>query len=325
MQTDERSALSWHHAQMPALPHGFTAGFGVPQVFPDGPVDVTEIVEVARAAEAAGFADLWTQEQLIGTARSVEPLTLLAYLAAATDRIRLGVSVLVLPVHGPLHLAKRLASLDVLSGGRLIAGVGIGGDWDQGAFGIPEGRRVGRFMNVLNAVEALWSDGRAHLEGDFFSLSGTPMEPKPLQTPRPPIWFGARVDASVRRAARHGDGWMGPGSASIETFEELVPLLRDELERAGKDPAGFPISKRVYLAIDDDEARARSRLRDWFAHNYGNADMAEQVAIWGPRDRVTAYLDRLIEAGASHLLLNPVFDYREHLEALELYANAPTP
>jgi len=304
------------------LPPSFTAGFGVPQVFPGGPVDVTEIVEVARAAEAAGFADLWTQEQLIGTARSIEPLTLLAYLAAATERIRLGVSVLVLPVHGPLHLAKRLASLDVLSGGRLIAGVGIGGDWDVGAFGIPEGRRVGRFMNVLNAVDALWTEERAQLNGDFFSLSGTPMEPKPLQTPRPPIWFGARAEPAVRRAARHGDGWMGPGSSSIETFESLVPLLREELEQAGKDPIGFPVSKRVYLAIDDDAERARHRLREWFAHNYGNADMAERVSVWGPAEHVYAYLDRLIEAGANHLLLNPVFDYGEHIDALRPYANA---
>ncbi len=306
---------------MPTLPPNFTAGFGVPQVFPGAPVDVDEIIEVARTAEAAGFVDLWTQEQLIGTARSVEPLTLLAFLAAATERIRLGVSVLVLPVHGPLHLAKRLASLDVLSRGRLIAGVGIGGDWDQGAFGIPEGRRVGRFMNVLNAVNALWTEDRAQLEGDFYSLSGTPMQPKPLQTPRPPIWFGARVEAAVRRAARFGDGWMGPGSSSIETFEELVPLLHDELQRVGKDPATFPVSKRVYLAIDDDADRAKARLRDWFAHNYGNADMAERVSVWGPGDRVRAHLDRLIEAGANHLLLNPVFDYHEHIDALRPYTN----
>ncbi|MDA0352496.1 MAG: LLM class flavin-dependent oxidoreductase [Chloroflexi bacterium] len=310
---------------MPNLPPNFRAGFALPQVFPSGQIDVAEIRSVARAAEAAGFADLWTQEQLIGTAQSLEPLTLLSYVAAVTERIRLGVSVLVLPVHSPLHLAKRLASLDVLSEGRLIAGVGLGGKWDEGALGIPEGRRLGRFMNVLNAVDALWRDPRATVAGDFFNLDGTPMEPKPLQTPRPPIWFGARVEAAVRRAARHGDGWMGPGSSSIETFEGLVPLLRDELERAGKDPATFPMSKRVYLAIDSDEERALTRLREWFAHNYGDASMAERVAVWGSHERVTAYLDRLIEAGASHLLLNPVFDSHEHLEALRPYANVAVP
>jgi len=175
---------------MPDRPEGFSAGFSVPQVFPDGPVDVAMIRDIAQQAEAAGFADLWTQEQLIGTAQSVEPLTLMAYLAAVTERVRLGVSVLVLPVHSPLHLAKRLASLDVLSGGRLIAGVGLGGEWNAEAFGIREGRRVGRFMNVLQAIDALWTQPQATVSGDFYSLLDASMEPKPLQQPRPPIWLG---------------------------------------------------------------------------------------------------------------------------------------
>lgn len=307
---------------MPDVPEGFSAGFAVPQVFPDGAVDVAVIRDIARQAEAAGFADLWTQEQLIGTSVSVEPLTLLAYLAAVTERVRLGVSVLVLPVHSPLHLAKRLASLDVLSEGRLIAGVGLGGDWDADAFGIPEGRRLGRFMNVLAAMDALWTEERATLSGDFYSFAGTPMAPKPVQQPRPPIWFGARVPAAVRRAARHGDGWMGPGSSSIETFEELVPELRDELEQEGRDRSRFPMSKRVYIAIDDDAERARLRLREWFAHNYGDAEMAERVSVWGPAEHCFEYIDRLIAAGATHLLFNPVFDYEEHIEALRPYLPA---
>ena len=307
---------------MPDVPEGFSAGFAVPQVFPEGNVDVAVIRDIARQAEAAGFADLWTQEQLIGTSVSVEPLTLMAYLAAVTERVRLGVSVLVLPVHSPLHLAKRLASLDVLSEGRLIAGVGLGEEWDAEAFGIPEGRRLGRFMNVLEAVNALWTEERATVSGDFFSLAGTPMAPKPVQQPRPPIWFGARVEAAVRRAARHGDGWMGPGSSSIETFEMLVPLLRDELEKEGRDASTFPMSKRVYIAIDDDAERARLRLREWFAHNYDDADFAERVSVWGPAEHCFEHIDRLIGAGATHLLFNPVFDYEEHIDALRPYLPA---
>jgi probable F420-dependent oxidoreductase len=303
----------------PDLPQGFASGFALPQVFPDGAVDVELIRDIAARAEAAGFDSLWTQEQLIGQAQSIEPIALLSYVAAVTTRARLGVSILVLPVRSPLTLAKSLASLDVLSGGRLIAGVGLGGDWDSGAFGVPQGRRVRRFLEVLQAIDALWREEKPQFEGEFFQLHGTQMHPKPLQQPRPPIWFGARSEAAIRRAVRHGDGWMGPGSSSSDAFREHVEGLRRALEQAGRDPATFAISKRVYLAIDDDADRAERRLREWFAHNYGNEEMATAVSIWGPPSQVYERIDELIDAGARHLLMNPVFDYEEHIEALKHY------
>jgi probable F420-dependent oxidoreductase len=304
---------------MTDLPTGFRAGFALPQVFPDGTIDVAVIREIASEAEAAGYDSLWTQEQLVGKSQSLEPIALLSYVANSTTTARLGVSILVLPVRDPLTLAKSLASLDVLSGGRLIAGVGLGGDWDSGAFGIPPGRRVRRFLDVLQAIDALWQQEDPRFEGEFFQLRGTQMHPKPLQQPRPPIWFGARAEAAIRRAVRYGDGWMGPGSSSSEAFRDGVVSVREALEQADRDPATFAISKRVYLAIDDDADRAERRLRDWFAHNYRNADMATAVSIWGPAEHCYERIDELIDAGAQHLLMNPVFDYSEHIDALQRY------
>ncbi len=304
---------------MTDLPPGFRAGFALPQVFPDGPIDVAVIREIALKAEAAGYDSLWTQEQLVGKAQSLEPVALLCYAAAVTTSVRLGVSILVLPVRDPLTLAKSLASLDVLSGGRLIAGVGLGGQWDSGAFGVPQGKRVRRFLEVLQAIDALWQHEEPQFEGEFFQLRGTQMHPKPLQKPRPPLWFGARTEAAIRRAVRHGDGWMDPGSSSSEAFREHVVAAREALEQAGRDPATFAISKRVYLAIDDDAERAERRLREWFAHNYGSAEMATAVAIWGPAEHCYERIDELIDAGAGHLLMNPVFDYQQHIEALQRY------
>ncbi len=306
------------------IPEGFRAGFGMPQVFPDGPVDVEEIRRVAAAAEARGYDSLWTQDQLLGQANTVEPMALLSYLAAITSAIRLGVSVIVLPTRNPVQLAKTLSAIDVLSGGRLIAGVGLGGEWDAQAFGIPNERRVRRFLDVLGAVDALWTQPRAQFEGEWHRLDGTPMNPKPVQQPRPPVIFGARAEPALRRAVRLGDGWMGPGSSSAADFGEHVATLRRLLEEANRDPSTFPISKRVYLAIDDDADRAERRLREWFAHNYGDADMATEVSIWGPPSEVSERIDELIDAGddtlpVQHLLLNPVFDFDEHLEALAGY------
>ena len=93
------------------------------------------------------------------------------------------------------------------------------------------------------------------------------------------------------------------------------------LEQAGRDPASFTISKRLYVAIDDDEVRAEARLRDWFGHNYGNAALGNKVSVWGSAEHVYEVVDEFLDLGLQHILLNPVFDYHEHVEALARYGN----
>jgi alkanesulfonate monooxygenase SsuD/methylene tetrahydromethanopterin reductase-like flavin-dependent oxidoreductase (luciferase family) len=142
------------------------------------------------------------------------------------------------------------------------------------------------------------------------------MEPKPLQKPHPPLWFGAREPIALKRAVRHGDGWMGAGSSSSADFVKQVGEIRRFLDESKRDPATFALSKRVYLAIDDDRARAERRLRDWFGMRYKNADMATRVSVWGSVADCLDKLGELVRAGAQHLLLNPVFDEMEQLELL---------
>ena len=289
----------------------------IPQVFPDRRYDLEAIGRIARRAEALGYDGLWTLEQVLGGSQNLEPVSLLSYLAAITERVRLGTAVFVLPQRNPVQLAKTIATLDVLSRGRVDVGVGIGGDEAQNAaFGIPSGRRITRFTESLAVMRALWSDGAARYEGDFFRLDETRMEPKPVQRPGPPVWFGARAEPALRRAARLADGWMGPGSSSIEDFGGHVRVVRQALEEAGRDPAAFPISKRIYLAVDDDRSRAERRLREWFAHVYGSADMAKQVAVWGPLEHCLERIEEAVSLGAQHVMLHPVFDFDEHVEAL---------
>lgn len=296
------------------------AGFAVPQVFPDGNVDLAVVRDVSLRAEELGYDSLWTQERIIGPSVSLEPLALLSYLAAVTEKVRLGVSVLVLPLRSPPQLAKTLATLDVLSGGRLIVGIGLGGsDKDAPAYGFESKRRVRRFNEALELMDAFWKNETVEFEGELYSLSDGSMAPKPIQKPRPPVWFGARAEAAIRRAAKYGDGWMGPGSSSADDFRESVTMLRDALDAEGRDPASYPVSKRVYVAIDDDADRAERRLTNWFGHHYGNAEMASRVSIWGTADHCYEQIDAIIEAGAEHFLLNPVFDYDEHLDALKRY------
>ena len=186
----------------------------------------------------------------------------------------------------------------------------------EAVFGVASERRGKRFTEGLQVLKALWTQPRASMSGEFWRFADVAMEPKPAQKPHPPLWFGAREAVALRRAARLGDGWMGAGSSSSADFIEQAELLRRFLDEAKRDLGKFSISKRVYLAIDDDRARAERRLRGWFGTRYKNADMASRVSIWGNRNECTDKLGELVRAGARHLLLNPVFDEMEQMEIL---------
>ena len=112
------------------------------------------------------------------------------------------------------------------------------------------------------------------------------------------------------------DGFMGAGSTSTAQFRDHVRIVREELDRRGRDPAEFPISKRVYIAVDDDADRAERRLTEWFGAWYGRAEMASEMSVWGSVEACVEGLQEVIDAGAEMLMLNPVFDYERHLETL---------
>src|SRR5256886_3893060 len=145
-------------------------------------------------------------------------------------------------------------------------------------------------------MKRLWTDEHVTFEGEFFKLQNASMEPKPLQKPHPPLWFGGHHPNALRRAVELGDGFIGAGSVSTATFLGEVKLLKSLLEEAGRDPARFPLGKRVYIAVDHDRARAGRRLPEWFGAFYGKPELAAQGSVWGdPGERV----DRLAEITAA--------------------------
>ncbi len=290
-------------------------GIAIPQT--SAPADVRFLRDYLSRAEALGYDSVWVQEQILGDAPMLEPVTLLTFAAALTSRVRLGTSVILPLTRNPVHLAKALSSLDQLSQGRLTLGVGIGNPHvPEPAFGIPKENRSRRFVEGIKVMKALWTQPRATFAGEYWKFENVAMEPKPLQKPHPPIWFGARDEVALKRTVRHGDGWMGAGSSSTADFVKQSAMLRRLLGEAKRDPAKFPISKRVYVALDDNRERAERRLREWFGARYKNADMAPRVSIWGSVTECVDKLGELVGAGAQHFLLNPVFDEMEHLEKL---------
>jgi len=295
----------------------FPCGIAIPQTFERSPIDVQLIREFVPKAETLGYESLWVQEQIITDALILEPVALLTYAAALSSRARLGTSVLLPVIRNPVQLAKSLATLDQLSQGRLTVGIGIGGPHvPERVFAVPSERRARRFVETVQVIKALWTQPRATVSGDFWRFENVAMEPKPIQKPHSPLWFGARDEIGLRRAVRHGDGWMGAGSSSATDFVRGVGTVRRLLDEVKRDPATFAISKRVYVAVDDDRNRAERRLREWFGARYKNADMAVRVSIWGGCQECVDRLGELVRAGAQHLLLNPVFDEMQHLELL---------
>jgi probable F420-dependent oxidoreductase len=292
-------------------------GVAIPQDYINKPVDLPYLHTYLSRAEALGYESAWVQEQIVGSVPILEPVTLLTYAAALTRKLRLGTSVMLTVLRNPLQLAKSLTSLDQLSGGRLTVGVGLGNQRpEDAAFGIPLERRVRRFVEGIEVMKALWTQSTVKLDGEFWRLDGISQEPKPVQQPHPPLWFGAREPAALRRAVRLGNGWMGAGSSSTTDFKAQAQTLRGFLDAAQRDPSTFTISKRVYIAVDNDKSRAEERLRTWFGIRYRSADMASRVAVWGNVNECLDRLAELVSYGAEHLLLNSTFDDMEHLELM---------
>lgn len=282
-------------------------GIAVPEQFPAGrPADIAELTNGLAEAERAGLHSAWVMEGLIGPKPQLEPVTLLTYAAAVTSRIRLGIGVTILPLRSPVVLAKSFASLDQLSGGRLIAGVGVGGDHtDFTAFGTTQADRVPRFVQGLDAMRRLWSREAVTATGPGWSLDGVSLEVIPVQDPLP-VWIGARAEPAVRRAVELGDGFIGAGSCTTVEFAEQVQTVAAELDRTGRDRGDFPVAKRVYISVDEDSGRARGLLGEWFGHLYGDRDRADGSVAAGPVGACVDFVRDVADAGADLIVLNPV-------------------
>jgi probable F420-dependent oxidoreductase len=297
-----------------ALKDRIPFGMSLPHRSPDA-IDVATVRTVAQRAEALGFRDLWVTENTLDHVTSFDPISVLTYAAAVTSRIRLGASVVVLAIHSPVNVAHAWATLDVLSGGRAVLGVGLGREHHYRQFEVPEAGRVRRFREEVELIRALWLQDRVAYQGRFYSLPDGTMPLKPVQKPLP-IWLGVGHPDAVRRAGAMADGWMGSGGSSIAEFGRSVPLLREALEKIGRDPGRFPISKRIFMAVDERREVARAELNRWFTEVYHNPPGTDASGIWGTPEEVREKLELVVAMGANHLLLNPVSRHVEQVEAM---------
>lgn len=220
--------------------------------------DPQDVFNVAVLAEEMGYDSIWVNHHVfnagyvkerLGHLPYYDALTTLTYAAALTKRVRLGTTVLVLPYLNPMVLAKTLATLDVFSGGRLIAGVGVGAlRHESDSLGSDYHTRGAYANESLAIMKELWTNDEPSFEGRFFNFSGVLFSPKPLQKPHPPIWVGGTSNGALRRVARYGDGWH-PNRMAPETMQTSIEILKSYLDDAGRSLDDITLSIRAELNV----------------------------------------------------------------------------
>jgi alkanesulfonate monooxygenase SsuD/methylene tetrahydromethanopterin reductase-like flavin-dependent oxidoreductase (luciferase family) len=216
-----------------------------------------ELVEQARLAERLGYASI-TKGMHYSAApwRDLQQFPFLARIMAEAPSLRLNFGLVLLSLHKPLDIAEQIATVDVMSGGRVIFGAALGyRDVEYLAFGTTQKERVKRFEENLEAIKRLWTEDTVDMSGSHFTLAGASVGTKPLQKPHPPIWIGANADPAIRRAARLGDCWYVNPHNRIDTIVRQVEVYKRALDEAGKPfPREFPARREVFVARSREEA-----------------------------------------------------------------------
>jgi len=290
----------------------------IPQFHSDGAFDPGAFRAYLTRAEELGFDSAWTQEHLLGSHSVLRPIETMTYAAACTERLRLGCAVFVSTLHSPVHLAQSLSTLDQLSRGRLEIGVGTGGGHRPfAAYGMEPDRYVARFHEGLEVMRALWSEPSVTFDGEFWRLDDAVLRPRPFQKPYPPLWYGGSGRNLLRRAVRHGHGFFGAGSSPTAAFADQVRTVREALAEEGRPEDDFAVAKRVYIAVDDDADRARSRMNTALERVYDRrSEQIESAAVTGTEDDCVRELRKVVEAGAELILFTTLFDQAEQMERL---------
>ena len=279
---------------------------------------------MVRRAEALGFDGLVKGSHYSAhPLQSLQQIPFLAQVATLAPRLRLICGLVLLPLHKPLDIAEQLATLDILSGGKLVFGCGIGyRDVEFKAFGLTRREAAARFEEGLAAVKRLWTEDFVDMTGTHFVLDRANSTVKPLQKPHPPIWIGANADIAVRRAARLGDCWYINPHSTLTTLARQMEIYRRALDEYGKPfPAELPMRREVFVAHSRDEAIRLARpyletkyktYREWgqdkvmpegddFDHDFAEL-LADRFLIGSAAEIADQLIDLQRRFGMNHLV-----------------------
>jgi len=265
------------------------------------PLDSGEAyAEFFRQVEALGLDAAWTEDRIFHDANMLDPLMLLAAAAACTRRIELGTAVLVVTLRAAAVVARQVSTLQHLSGGRLALGVSLGGRPEEyAAVGVPMNRRVAVFRESVAVIRQLLAGTAVNHQGQFVRLEKATVRP----AAQVPLYVGGHADGALRRAGAMADGWIMSPFGTVRDFPRLWGVVLDAARAAGRNPDALVAGRLLYVAVDDDRARARESLRAFLHGFYGSRFDVDQHAIFGPPAEVAARLVEHVQAGITKLML----------------------
>lgn len=283
----------------------------------------------AEMVEALGYDSVWVSEHIAFHVPTFDALTTMAALAARTSRLRIGSAVLLLPLRPPAAVAKAVTTLDIISGGRILLGVGVGGEYppEFAACGVPLSERGGRTNEAIAVLRALWTQEQASFTGTYFHFTDIAMHPKPVQPGGPPIIIGGRSEAAIRRAARLGDGYM-PYLFSPRQYGEALHKINTYAAEAGRTLQNFQATLYQFIYVADTYQAAFEQANIRLSANYQQPfdRLIDRYCVVGPPQACIARLQEYIRAGARHLILTPtVADSHEFIEQAQRLAREVLP
>lgn len=260
------------------------------------------VLQMARRTEEIGLHSFWVNDRI--TYDNLDPLTVVTAAAAVTQRIKLGTSILLAPLWPPVLLAKSLASIDFLSQGRLIIGIGIGGAKGEfDAVEVPFAARGTRASEQIRLMKRLWREERVSHQGKFFHVEDLTVGPRPTQSPHPPIWLGGAAESALRRVGRLADGYIC-GTLSLMSFPSVWQKISTYAVEAGRDPAKIEKAGITYIAINEDKRTAVEAGEAYLKRNYGKVTLdVEAHMVIGPPGACADRLAAIFERGFDTLIL----------------------
>ena len=290
----------------------------MPGPFPPESVGREFFRSLVEVGDRHGYDSIWFSDRVVSDRFAPEPIVAMSMVAAYSEKMKFGSAVTQLPLRNPVVLAKEMATLDYLSGGRFLPAVGLGKEdpREYEACGVAKEDRGRRADEAMKVMRRLWSEDGVTHHGEFFNLTDVTVTPKPVQTPAMPLWVGGRSSAAARRAGRLGDGWL-VSSATPDEIAEGAALLFDTAAEFGREVDSDHIGALIGFYIADSGEEAALLGEPFITRARPDAHFTEYSALGTP-DQVAQTIERYLEAGASKFVVRPLCPPDQAIEQLEL-------